>query len=43
MKSVSERLGHTSIKMTMDTYAHLMEEDNKKEIRILEAIEAKIR
>jgi integrase len=43
MKSVSERLGHASIKMTMDTYAHLMEEDHEKEIRILEAIERKIR
>ncbi|MFY4774395.1 integrase [Metabacillus sp. RGM 3146] len=24
MKVVSERLGHSSIKITMDTYAHLL-------------------
>jgi integrase len=43
MKAISERLGHTSIRMTMDTYAHLMEEDNEMIMHVLEAVESKIR
>ena len=43
MKAISERLGHTSIRMTMDTYAHLMEEDNEKMMSILEAVENRLK
>lgn len=29
MKTVSERLGHTDIKMTMNTYSHVLKEMDK--------------
>ena len=42
IKSISERLGHTSIKTTMDTYGHMMDDDQAKTERALEAWEKQI-
>ena len=33
---VSKRLGHESIKMTLDTYTHLIEENNEKLVDLLD-------
>ena len=30
MKTVSERLGHSKIEITMDTYSHVLKEMDKK-------------
>lgn len=37
-KAIQARLGHSSIKMTMDTYSHLMEETDKLTTELLENI-----
>ena len=42
IKSISERLGHTSIKTTMDTYGHMTDDDQAKTERALEAWEKQI-
>ena len=36
--AISKRLGHEDIKMTLNTYAHLYEEENKRMIDILNKI-----
>jgi len=35
---IANRLGHSDIKMTLNTYAHLYEEENKRMIDILNKI-----
>ena len=37
-KNVQKQLGHSTIKMTMDTYEHLMPDVYEQEITVLEEI-----
>jgi integrase len=38
LKVVSERLGHTSIKMTLDTYSHVLPDMQEAAVKALEGI-----
>lgn len=38
MKVVSEAMGHSSIKLTMDTYSHLLSEQRRQSADVMDAM-----
>ena len=42
VKVVSERLGHSNIRITLDTYAHMLKGMQDKAIEALDAIDSSI-
>lgn len=43
IKSIQKRLGHARISTTLDTYAHVTDEMNKKSVDIFEDVMADVR
>ena len=43
LKLISERLGHKSIKITMDRYGHLLKKSDEKMRNALEALQADLK
>ena len=43
LKLISERLGHKSIKITMDRYGHLLKKSDEKMRNGLEALQAQLK